>query len=162
MSFKKISALTIIVLIIIFIVFSYDYEIELPYSYGCNDPHLLEGDNYPKVQASRLLSFDKSENFCKIKKINPLQEGYSKTFDYKLYESLKADRRKISNDETLTRRNFYLEELIKNRDQILQIPFSLKKIRLQSNLDKIEQYLKYNKVYSSLRNIKKGKYKLKI
>mgnify|MGYP001184401219 FL=1 len=162
MNFKKILALIIIVLTIIFIVFSYDYEIELPYSYSCNDPYLLEGDNYPKVQASRLLSFDKSENFCKIKKINLLQEGYSKTFDYKLYETLKADRKKISNNETMAQRNFYLGELIKNRDQIMQIPFSFKKIILQSNLDKIEQYLSYNKVYSSLTNIKKGKYKLKI
>ena len=160
MSFKKISALIIIVLTIIFIILSYDYEIELPYNYSCNDPHLLEGDNYSKVQASRVLSFDKEENFCKIKKINPLQEGYSKTFDYKLYESLEANRKKMFNNETLTQRNFYLGELIKNRDQILKIPFSLRKIRLQSNLDKIEQYLKYNKVYSSLRNIKKGKYKL--
>ena len=162
MNFKKILALMIIVLAIIFIVFSYDYEIELPYNYSCNDPHLMEGDHYPKVQASRLLSFDKSENFCKIKKINQLQEGYSKTFDYKLYESLKADRRKISQNETLARRNFYLGELIKNRNQILQIPFSFKKIRLQSNLDKIEKYLSYSKVYSSLRKIKKDEYKLKI
>jgi hypothetical protein len=163
MRFKNLLALTVtIASIYSFIGFTYDYEIELPYNYNCNDPHLLEENNYPKIQASRLLSFDKSENFCKIKKINPFQEAFSKTFDYKLYEFLEDDRRKLSSNETLAQRNFYLGELINNRDQILQIPFSFKKIRLQSNLDKIEQYLSYNKVYSSLRNIKKGKYKLKI
>ena len=162
MNFKIILALIIAALTACFIVLSYDYEIKLPYTYSCNDPLLLEGDNYPKVQASRLLAFDRSENFCTIQKINQLEEGYSKTFDYKLYESLSVDRKKLSSNETLTQRNLYLGELINNRDKILQIPFSFKKIRLQSNLDKIEQYLSYNKVYSSLRNIKKGQYKLKI
>ena len=162
MRFKKISLLIVILVTFISVAFSYNYDIDLPYSYSCDEPSSLKIDNYAKLQASRLLAFDVSENFCKIKKIYPLQEFYSKTFDYKLYESLDNDRMRLSNDKTLIKRNFYLGEMVNSQDQILSMPFSLQKIRLQSNLDRIQQYLEYNKVYSNLRNIKKGKYELTI
>jgi hypothetical protein len=162
MRFKKISLLIVILSTFVSVAFSYNYDIDLPYSYSCDEPSSLKIDNYAKLQAARLLAFDVSENFCKIKKIYPLQEFYSKTFDYKLYESLDNDRMRLSNDRTLIKRNFYLGEMVNSQDQILSMPFSLQKIRLQSNLDRIQQYLEYNKVYSNLRNISKGKYELTI
>jgi hypothetical protein len=161
MRFNKIF-LVIPLLTFFLVVFLYNYEINLPYVYNCNNSHIAKDDNYARIQAARLLSFDTSENFCKIRKINQLQEGYSKTFDFKLYETLEADRNKLSNSQVLDKRNSYLWELVKKRDQILKIPFSIQKIRLQSNLDRIQQYLQYNQVYSSLRNIEQGKYELSI
>ena len=127
MRFKKISLLIVILSTFVSVAFSYNYDIDLPYSYSCDEPSSLKIDNYAKLQASRLLAFDVSENFCKIKKIYPLQEFYSKTFDYKLYESLDNDRMRLSNDKTLIKRNFYLGEMVNSQDQILSMPFSLQK-----------------------------------
>jgi parallel beta-helix repeat protein len=139
------------------------YSIGIPFDYSCNQSDFFEIDNFARIEAVRMLSYNTSKHFCEITDIALIQESNeSKTYDLQLYKGLPELRLRMQNLELIYARNRYLKLMVDNQEDILSFPLSKQNNILKRNIKYIDDYLSYNKVYTELEQLEKGEYELRI